>query len=192
MNGDPRRTDTSARITEATFALLAEHGLAGVTMSAIASHAGVARQTLYNHFPDVDSIVAAAMSEHHRDDLHALTAMLASIPTATSRLEHLVRHTTVTASQHGTLPALHDSLSPAAQHAAHQYQGRIRQLIHAALTEGRQAGELQPTIEPDVHAVLFHHLLHGAAELATARPEDVAHITDATIGLIRAASRPAS
>ncbi len=192
MSADPPRTDTSARITEATFALLAEHGLAGVTMSAIASRAGIARQTLYNHFPDVDSIVAAAMSEHQHDDLRALTAMLATIPTAAGRLEHLVRHTTVTASQHGTLPALHDGLSPAAQRAAHQYQGRIRQVIYDTLTDGRQAGELQPTIDPDVHAVLVHHLLHGAAELAASRPDDVAHITDTTIGLIRLATRPAS
>jgi AcrR family transcriptional regulator len=190
VSTDPPRADTSARITEATFSLLAEHGLAGVTMSAIASRAGIARQTLYNHFPDVDSIVAAAMAQHHHDDLQALDAMLATIPTATGRLEYLVRHASVTAAEHGALPALHQGLSPSAQHAARQYDEQIRAMIRGALARGRQTGELAPTIDPDLHAVLVHHLVDAAAELAAARPDEVAHITETTIGLIHTATHP--
>ncbi len=182
------RTDITVRITEATFALLAEHGLAGITMSAIASRAGIARQTLYNHFPDVDSIVAAAMAEHHHDDLQTLAGMLATIPTASGRLEHLVRHATVTAAHHGTVPDLQHGLSPAAQHAARDYDERIRGMIREALTRGQQTGEMLPTMDVDLHTVLVHHLLQGAAELAAARPDDLAHITDSTIGLLRAAT----
>jgi AcrR family transcriptional regulator len=190
VSTDPPRTDTSARITEATFSLLAEHGLAGVTMSAIASRAGIARQTLYNHFPDVDSIVAAAMAQHHHDDLQALDAMLATIPTATGRLEYLVRHASVAAAQHGALPALHQGLSPSAQHATRQYDEQIRGMIRGALARGQQTGELAPTVDPELHAVLVHHLLHGAAELAATHPDDVTRITDATIDLLHAATHP--
>jgi AcrR family transcriptional regulator len=191
VSTDPARADTTARIIEATFALLAEHGLAGITMSAIATQAGIARQTLYNHFPDVDSIIAAAMAAHHRDDLQALAGMLATIPTATGRLEHLARHTAVTAAQHGTLPALHQGLSPAAQHAARDHEQQIRAMIRDTLDDGHQTGQLAAEIDPDVHAVLVHHLLHGAAELAATHPDDLARITDATIDLLRAATRPA-
>jgi len=191
VSAESPRTDTSARITAATFALLADRGLAGITMSAIAIEAGIARQTLYNRFPDVDSILAAAMAEHHQADLEALAAMLATVPTATGRLDHLVRHTTVNAAEHGTLPVLHEGLSPAAQHAAHDYQARIRQMIQDVLSLGQQSGELDPTYDPDQQSVLVHHLLHGAAELAASRPDDVAQITDATIGLLRAVTHPA-
>lgn len=190
MSTDPPRADTSARITEATFSLLAKHGLAGVTMSAIASRAGISRQTLYNHFPDVDSIVAAAMAQHHHDDLQALDAMLATIPTATERLDYLVRHASVTAAEHGALPALHQGLSPSAQHAARQYDEQIRRMIRDALSRGQQNGEFAPTIDPDLHAVLVHHLLHGAAELAATHPGDLTRITDATIDLLHAAIQP--
>jgi len=188
VSTDPPRTDTTGRIIAATFELLAEHGLAGITMSAIATQAGIARQTLYNHFPDVDSIVAAAMAEHHHDDLRTLAGMLATIPTATGRLEHLVRHTTVTAAQHGTQPALHHGLSPSAQHAARDYDEQIRGIIRDTLTHGHHTGQLPLEIDPDLHAVLVHHLLHGAAELAATRPDDLTRITDTTIELLHAAT----
>lgn len=190
MSTDAPRADIPTRITAATFALLAERGLAGITMSAIATEAGIARQTLYNHFPDVDSIIAAAMAEHQNDDLQALAAMLATIPTATGRLDHLTRHTTVTAAQHGTLPALHEGLSPAAQQAARDYDAQLRDMIREVLADGLRMRELQPTIDPDLHAVLVHHMLQGAAELAAERPDDVSRITDTTIGLLRTAIPP--
>ena len=192
MSTDPTRSDTSGRITAATFALLAERGLAGITMSAIATQAGIARQTLYNHFPDVDTIVAAAVVEHHNDDLQALAAMLATIPNAAGRLEHLVRHTAVTAAQHGTLPALNQGLSPVAQHVVQHHDEQIRRMIRDVLTYGEQTGELAPATDPDLLVVLVHHLLYGAAELAATRPNDIAHITDLTIGLLQAATHPAT
>lgn len=190
MSTDRPRPDTTARITEATFALLAEHGLAGITMSAVASKAGVARQTLYNHFPDVDSILAAAMAEHHHDDLRSLAGILATIPTATGRLEHLARHTTVNGAQHGALPSLHLGLSPAARHAAQHYDEQVRGMIRDTLTHGQHTGELAPEIDPDLHTVLVHHLLHGAAELAATRPDDLTRITGVTIDLLHAATQP--
>ena len=191
MSTDTARADTTARIIQATFELLAEHGLAGITMSAIATQASIARQTLYNHFPDVDSIIAAAMTAHHQDDLHALAGMLTTIPTAAGRLEHLVRHTAVTAAQHGTLPAIHQGLSPAAQHAARDHEQQIRRLIRDILTLGQQTGELAPGIDPDLYTVLVHHLLHGAAELAATHPDDLTRVSETTIDLLRAATRPA-
>jgi AcrR family transcriptional regulator len=186
VSASPPSADTQARIVAATFALLAERGLAGITMSAIATRAGIARQTLYNHFPDVDSIVAAAMAEHQHDDLHALAGMLATIPSALGRLDHLVRHTVVSAAQHGTLPALLGGLSPSAQQAARDYDERIRVMIKDVLTRGQRTGEIASTVNPDVHAVLVHHLLHGAAELAATRPDDIAGITETATGLLRA------
>jgi AcrR family transcriptional regulator len=44
---------------DTTAALVAQHGLASVTMSQIAEHTGIGRATLYKYFPDVEAILVA-------------------------------------------------------------------------------------------------------------------------------------
>jgi len=44
---------------DAAAALVAEHGLASVTMSEIAERTGIGRATLYRYFPDVEAILLA-------------------------------------------------------------------------------------------------------------------------------------
>src|ERR1051325_5207689 len=56
----------------ATAALVAEHGLTGVTMSQIAKDTGIGRATLYKYFPDVESILRAW---HERQIDQHLTAL---------------------------------------------------------------------------------------------------------------------
>jgi AcrR family transcriptional regulator len=49
---------------DATAALVAEHGLTGVTMSQIARDSGIGRATLYKYFPDLESVLAAWHERH--------------------------------------------------------------------------------------------------------------------------------
>jgi AcrR family transcriptional regulator len=44
---------------DAAAALIAEHGLTSVTMSKIAAATGIGRATLYKHFPDAETLLAA-------------------------------------------------------------------------------------------------------------------------------------
>ena len=46
-------------VLDATAALVAEHGLAGVVMSRVAERAGIGRATLYKYFPDLDAVLRA-------------------------------------------------------------------------------------------------------------------------------------
>ncbi|WP_067793464.1 TetR/AcrR family transcriptional regulator [Actinomadura formosensis] len=58
---------------DATAALVARHGVTGVTMSQIAKDAGIGRATLYKYFPDVESMLRAwheRQIDEHLKHLH--------------------------------------------------------------------------------------------------------------------------
>jgi AcrR family transcriptional regulator len=71
----------------ATAALVAKHGLTGVTMSQIAKDTGIGRATLYKYFPDVESILTAwhdRQVDHHLRELRQVRDQTAD---AVERLE---------------------------------------------------------------------------------------------------------
>ena len=59
--GRPRATGADEAILRATLNLLAEAGLAGTTIRAIAERAGVARATIYLRWPGRDALITAAV-----------------------------------------------------------------------------------------------------------------------------------
>ena len=60
--GRPRSSEADKAISEATMALLAEEGWAGLTMSGVAQRAGVSTATLYRRFESKDDLVCAAVA----------------------------------------------------------------------------------------------------------------------------------
>ncbi|MFJ9554847.1 TetR/AcrR family transcriptional regulator [Nocardiopsis sp. NPDC101807] len=60
---DPRARRTRDRLRAALLALAAEQELADVTMSAVARRAEVNRATVYQHYADLDALVADAMDD---------------------------------------------------------------------------------------------------------------------------------
>jgi AcrR family transcriptional regulator len=69
---EAHRREVNGAILDTAAALVAEHGLAAVTMSQIAEAAGISRATLYKYFPDVEAILIAGHErrvERHLDQL---------------------------------------------------------------------------------------------------------------------------
>jgi AcrR family transcriptional regulator len=56
---ETHRRQVHAAVVTAAAALVARHGMRGVTMSRIAETAGIGRATLYKYFPDVETILVA-------------------------------------------------------------------------------------------------------------------------------------
>lgn len=180
MTTEPMPRD---RITIATMELIADHGMADVTMSAIATQAGVARQTLYNHFPDVESIVVAAYAHHHAENIAQLQRILATAPDPAAKLVQFIRHQVAVAahSHHGAL--MDAGLSPSAQQRVHEQHAEMVELLHDILVSGSVAGVFRSDLDAAATATLVLHMVGGAADLDEAGSE-VAAIVAAAEALV--------
>jgi AcrR family transcriptional regulator len=61
-----RRQETADLILDAVLDLMADNGLDGLTMEAIAERAGVSLRTLYRYFSDRPSLHTAALARHNQ------------------------------------------------------------------------------------------------------------------------------
>jgi len=168
---------------DATFELVAEEGLGAVTMTAIADRADVARQTLYNHFTDVEQIVVAGIEEYTLTGFAHLTDLLDATASAGDKLDLLTRHT-VAGTRHGHPVAdMRSALSSEARARLDEHVMSIRALIEAIIVEGVADGSFDESINPGVYAVLVEGLLLAAGDLAIEAddPADAASVTSAAI-----------
>lgn len=176
--GEPRD-----RIMRATFELVAEEGLGSVTMTAIADRADVARQTLYNHFTDVEQIVIAGIEESNTSGFAHLQELLEATEIAEAKLDLLVRHT-VAATSHGhTVADIRNALSAEARAHLDQHMTSFRSLIASIIADGVADGSLDVSIDPAVYAVLVEALLLAAAEISAESddPAGAASVTAAAV-----------
>ena len=60
---DPRANEKRRRIVEAAWRLALRQGLRATTMEALAREAGVAKGTLYAHFPDKDAVFDGVVAD---------------------------------------------------------------------------------------------------------------------------------
>jgi len=58
----PRSVQAHEQVLEAALRLFAERGIDGASMDAIAEASGVSKATIYNHWPDKDSLCLEAMA----------------------------------------------------------------------------------------------------------------------------------
>ncbi|MGC9539593.1 TetR/AcrR family transcriptional regulator [Streptomyces sp. UG1] len=153
-------------VLETTAALVAEHGLRGVTMSRIAEESGIGRATLYKYFPDIESIMMAWHERRiaaHLDEL----AELRDRPGAPGeRLEAVLeRYAFIQQQRHGHGGEL-SAVLHRGDHVVHAEQ-HLRQFIRGLLEEGVRAGEVRSDVAPDELTGYCLHALAGAGALTS-------------------------
>lgn len=174
------------RIIHATLQLINEHGLGGVTMTSVAKGAGIARQTLYNHYADVDTIVARAISSHNREAIELMEGALAVIDTPTVKIGQLVRHVASVTGHHNQLLAS-PTLSRDARETLADYDNALDGILREILESGRESGEFRSNLLPSVDAVIVRHLLEGVSDMVAADPSAAAEIVAVATNTIMAA-----
>ena len=150
---------------EATAALVAEHGLRGVTMSQIAERTGIGRATLYKYFPDVEAILAA----WHEREIASHLASLEQIRDQTrhpgKRLEAVLEtYALIAHRSHGH----HDAELAALLHRDERVVGaeqQLRSMVRDLLADAVRTGDVRDDVALDELVSYCLHALAAAGSL---------------------------
>jgi AcrR family transcriptional regulator len=188
----PEQPPPEVRIIDAAMALIAERGLAAVTISEVAKGAGVARQTVYNHFADVDAIVLAVQHRHDPTSVAQIEALLETAATPTQKVELYVRHAIASHESSGGAMALRSSLGPQAREELEAHRAAATEFLAAIIETGVKDGSFSANTDPGICAALINGMLSALDDLATTRTRsDVSRETIRAVLRILGGNQPA-
>jgi AcrR family transcriptional regulator len=142
---------------DTTAALVAEHGLASVTMSQIAERTGIGRATLYKYFPDVEAILLAWHQRQIAEHLEQLAEVRDHARHGGERLRAVLEaYALIVHEHHGGDVA---ALLHRGPHVARAHQ-QLRDFVRDLLTEGTASGEVRDDVAPEE---LAGYCLHAVA-----------------------------
>ena len=162
---DLHRREVRGAIVAATAALIERHGLLAVTMSRIATETGIARATLYKHFPDVEAIVlewhGQQVSRHleqlanARDRAHGAAARIRAVLDAYARV--VFESAGHQDSELGAFVHGDDRLA--------RSQEQLRLMVRSLLLDAVRAGDIRADVDADELAGYCLHALAAARTL---------------------------
>ena len=165
---------------DATARLVAERGLTSVTMSAIATEAGIGRATLYKYFPDVETILVAWHERQVGGHLEHLVRIRDQASPG-QRLEAVLEaYALMTHDRpHGTELT---ALLHRGEHVAGAHQ-HLAGLICELLADGARAGQVRADVPPAELAGYCLHALSAASGLPS--PAAVRRLVAVTVAGLR-------
>jgi AcrR family transcriptional regulator len=160
---DEHRRAVQDAAMDATARLVAEHGLASVTMSHIASEAGIGRATLYKYFPDITAILTAWHERQVSAHLDQLTLITSQPGPPGRRLEAALQAYArmIRNRQHGTDLS---ALLHRGEHVSEAHQ-RLTRLIEDLLSQAARSGDVREDIAPGELAEYCVHALAAATAI---------------------------
>ena len=159
-------------VLDTTAALVAEHGLASVTMSKIAERTGIGRATLYKYFPDPEAILVAWHERQITGHLSYLAELADGAGDAGERLEAVLEAYALI-HQHRVQRHRDEQLGTELAAFLHrdEHLARAQQQLHDfirdLLTEGAEAGDVRRDVAPDELASYCLHALTAASSLSS-------------------------
>jgi TetR/AcrR family fatty acid metabolism transcriptional regulator len=161
-----QREERGALILQAAEAVLAEKGYHDTSMDEIASRVGIAKGTIYLHYPSKDDLVIALFAREMTSFRQTVEQIAAEPAPARARLEAILRHTY--AGLGGQRQQLFVSLFAnmslrqgifAKQVALAEHLAQLAALIRSILDSGKAVGEFDPGIPTSVMLTTFIGLL---------------------------------
>jgi len=152
---------------DTTAALVAEHGLASVTMSQIAEETGIGRATLYKYFPDVEAILTAWHDRQISGHLEELAEVRDQAGDPDERLAAVLE---AYALIHYELRVAHGTEIAAVLHRREyvvRAQQHLTDFVRDLLSEAAQTGDVRDDVSPDELATYCLHSLTAANALTS-------------------------
>jgi AcrR family transcriptional regulator len=168
-----KRERTAAHLSATAFRLFEAQGFDAVTMEQIAAEAGVAKATLYDHFPVKEALLAHRMREDMAAGMQERAAALAAHPTFESRMRYLLTESAQwNSARRVYLPAYlryltrqarygEGGASPANAKAAPIENG-TRSILAAMFAAAQQSGEIDARLDVAMLAASVEYLLFAA------------------------------
>lgn len=159
---EAHRREVREAILNTTAALIAEHGLASVTMSQIAEETGIGRATLYKYFSDVNTVLLAWHERQVTHHLNHLVKVKNQASDASERLKAVLEaFALISHERHDTELA---ALLHRGEHVARAQQ-QLGGFIRDLLAEAAKTGDIRDDVAPDELAGYCLHALTAASNL---------------------------
>ncbi len=159
------RREVREAILDTAAALVSARGLLAVTMSQIASEAGIGRATLYKYFPDVESILVEWHERQIARHLEQLAGVRESAGDPGERLEAVLEaFAFISRESHGH----HDGDLAALLHRGEHVAGaeqQLRAMLRELLTQASKTRRIRDDVPPDELASYCLHALAASRDL---------------------------
>jgi TetR/AcrR family transcriptional regulator of autoinduction and epiphytic fitness len=122
------------------------------TIESVAARAGVAKSTIYRHWPDKISLIGDAFEIAHEHAVPSVEGLTAR--ESLQRLLHHVAEVVVDSTFSACIPALIEGAErdPRLRKFRHRYSALRRQSLTALISQGVADGEFHTTLDPELAA----------------------------------------
>jgi AcrR family transcriptional regulator len=160
---------TAERILDAAEALFAERGYAGATLRDVASRVGIRTPSLYNHFPNKESLYAAVLERGIRPVLDVLAEVVEARDRGDRDVRQVVARTMTLVGRRPDLPRLiqHETLSggrhltPMLREWIERTFARAYQMVETSSAAGRWEPDQLPLL-----VLAMYHVFVGYFAIA--------------------------
>ncbi len=186
---DRRIERTKTKVRETTLALLAESGYSALSIEAVAARSGVAKSTIYRHWPNAPALIVdtmKALNQQPRVARENAPASLSARERIRTILMHLCESMGGDSEVSRALPGLIEGASrdPQLAELLHADNDRRRSTLRRLVEEANDAGEVRPPVDPEFAALAMvgTFLYRRIATPEPVQPGEVDAIMDTVLG----------
>jgi len=175
----------AARIIEAALKIVERDGFSRLSISSIADEAGLTRQTVYNYFPDVESIVSEANNQHIRAMEEHLLAIVDAANGFENKLLAVTEFLFVVASADHQQMSLEMGLSAEQRQLIAEQNNTIKSRLLTSYTKAFPATGAKALHNPVAIIDILWGMIEGAAEASKHHPADKSDLLDFVKQILR-------